>query len=1299
MSGSGPDTLGDTLCIWLLGGFRVSVGTTEIAPARWRLRKARSLVKLLALATGHRLHREQLLEALWPDLEPEAASNNLRKTLHHARRAMSSVAAAPVSYLRFENDLLGLAPAGQCWVDVDAFERAAGEARRNRSAGAYRAALDYYRGDLLPEDRYEDWTSTRRESLRQDRLRLLTELAALYERDLDPTRASETLQQLLTHDPGREDAHRGLMRLFALTGQRQQALRQYQTLREAISREFDAEPDPASQQLHQDIVAGRLAPPSPAAATGLPAGTVTFLFTDIEGSTQLLADLGHRYADLLTMHHRLLRTSFEPWGGQVVDTQGDAFFVAFPRARDALSAAVAAQRAVNTHPWPAAVALHVRMGLHTGEPLSAETGYVGIDVHRAARMCDSAHGGQILVSAATRELVADDLPDGIGLRDLGEHRLKDLARPHRLFQVTSPDLPTDFPPLRSLDRLPNNLPVQLTSFVGREREIAEVKERLAGARLVTLTGPGGVGKTRLALEVAARVVEDVADGVWLVELSAVADAALVPQAVASALSLQEESGRPLSASLAQHLLHKQLLFILDNCEHLADASAHLAQDLLRRCPGVRLLATSRETLGLAGEATYRVPSLSLPDPRQLPGASDLLHYEAVRLFADRAALSQPGFAVAAHNAATLVAICRHLDGIPLAIELAAARVRALSVEAIASRLGDRFRLLAGGTRTALPRHQTLRAAMDWSYDLLPESERELLQRLAVCAGAFSLEAAQAVGAPDDGDGLGVLDLLTHLVDKSLVTVDQQASDVRYRLLETIRQYGREKLVESGGADAAARRHRDFFLALAARAEPELARAAQMTWLDRLEADHDNLRAALEWSLAQPGDDAALRLAVALAPYWHARGYLSEGREWLDRARAQEDPRTPSLRLRTLIAVARLAFAQDDFARTKTLMDEALPLARAADDRRSLALALGWLGHANWHVGDRAQAAVFCEESLTLARTVDDPWTAAVVFVEVATVAVHEGDHHKAAPLIEESLQRFRTIGDAAGVAYCLYQLGGLALTRSDLQRAAALIEESLTLQRQLARKPSVAASLGRLGRIALLQGRYDHAVAYLEEGIALAEELGKKEDAAFRRVLIGLAALAQRDFARAAGLFEAGLAVQTEFGTKFDASDAVTALGILARYRGDHGQARRLLEGQVAPFRRFKGLVDTDPLYHLGLVVLAQGDQAQATALLHESLERRVAQANTLGVAQGLEGLAWVASARGQHDQAVRLFGAAEALRETMGTPLWPIDEPVYTRDVGALRSALGEDVFAAAWAAGRAMTWQEASALALASP
>ncbi|MGH2352814.1 MAG: ATP-binding protein, partial [Chloroflexota bacterium] len=504
--------------------------------------------------------------------------------------------------------------------------------------------------------------------------------------------------------------------------------------------------------------------------------------------------------------------------------------------------------------------------LHTGEAELRDGDYYGSAVNRAARLRAIAHGGQALLSQATYDLARDALPAGTRLRDLGEHRLSDLARPERVFQLIVTGVPDTFPLLRSLDMLPHNLPLQLTSFVGRERELPAVRDLLAEHRLVTLTGPGGTGKTRLALQVAADVLPAYPDGVWLVALAALADPALVPHAVAQAVGVREEPGRPLLGTLADALRPKRLLLVLDNCEHLLDACAHLADALLRACPHLRVLATGREALGIAGETAWRVPSLGLPDARHLPPVEVLSQYEAVRLFIDRALAVQPGFRVTNQNALAVVQVCARLDGIPLAIELAAARVRVLPVEQLLVRLEDRFRLLSGGSRTALERHQTLRAAVDWSYDLLTEPENAVFARLAVFAGGFTLDAAEAVCAGDGIEAVEVLDLLTHLVDKSLAVVDEQPDGTaRYRLLETLRHYAREKLAAREEADTVRAQHATHYLALAEQADPELRGPRGAGWLDRLRRDLDNMREALAW--AEAGGEAELGLRLAAALLW------------------------------------------------------------------------------------------------------------------------------------------------------------------------------------------------------------------------------------------------------------------------------------------------------------------------------------------------------------------------------------------------------------------------------------------------
>ncbi|MBI4672103.1 MAG: adenylate/guanylate cyclase domain-containing protein, partial [Chloroflexi bacterium] len=480
----------------------------------------------------------------------------------------------------------------------------------------------------------------------------------------------------------------------------------------------------------------------------LPSGTVTLLFTDIEGSTQLLQRLGERYAAVLSAHHELLRACFEQNDGRVVDTQGDSFFVVFPRAVDAVNAAVQAQRALAARAWGEGIRVRVRMGLHTGEPLVQDTRYVGIDVHRASRIGAAGHGGQILLSETTYALVKNDLRQDVRVRDLGEHRLKDLPAPAPLFQIVCADLPSDFPPLKTLAARPNNLPVPLSSFIGRERELDELASLVHTTRLMTLIGAGGAGKTRLALAHAEKMLDTFSDGVWFVELARLTDAALIPQTIAATLGVRDESGN-LAQTLTNYLQRKQLLLVFDNCEHLIDAAAQWADMFLRAAPQLKILATSREALNISGEHVFHVPSLPLP---QADGASTLdalMQSDAARLFIERAIAATTDFQVTEKNAPFIVQICRRLDGIPLALELAAARVKALSVEQIAARLDDVFRLLSGGSRTAMPRQQTLAAAIDWSYNLLSRAERALLQRLSVFAGGWTLEAAEQVCADEN----------------------------------------------------------------------------------------------------------------------------------------------------------------------------------------------------------------------------------------------------------------------------------------------------------------------------------------------------------------------------------------------------------------------------------------------------------------------------------------------------------------------------------------------------------------------
>ena len=598
----------------------------------------------------------------------------------------------------------------------------------------------------------------------------------------------------------------------------------------------------------------------------------TFLFTDIEGSTRLWEQEPSRMPPALARHDALAQAAVGRHRGVVVKMIGDGMHAAFDDPLDAVLAILELQRALADPAATEGLPLHIRAGLHAGVVERRDNDYFGTAVNRAARIMGSAHGGQVLVSGTVAGLVASRLPAAVALRDLGAVRLRDLAGAEHVFQLLHQELRADFPALRSLAATPNNLPQQMTTFVGREREIADLCALLGTARLLTLTGMGGLGKTRLALEVAVRALEDHADGVWFVELASLSDPARVPQAVASALGVSEEGARSVMDSLLQFVADRSLLVVLDNCEHLVGACAELATRLLQAGAGVRVLATSRENLHVRGETTYPVPALSVPEAGGEMAPEAMVHCDAVRLFVDRALAAQPLFRLTADNAAAVTEICRRLDGIPLALELAAARLRALSVEGIATRLQDRFRLLVAGDRTALPRQKTLRALIDWSHDLLTEAERIVFRRLAVFAGGFNLEAAEAVVPGSDVADGDVLDLLSQLVDKSLVAVAVDSG--RYRLLETVRQYAGECLAATGDGATLRARHRAHYVALAERARPELVGPHQAEWLARLDLDRENLLSAHAGCAGDPQAGATgLQLVTALKQYFYRRGLL------------------------------------------------------------------------------------------------------------------------------------------------------------------------------------------------------------------------------------------------------------------------------------------------------------------------------------------------------------------------------------------------------------------------------------------
>ncbi len=824
-----------------------------------------------------------------------------------------------------------------------------------------------------------------------------------------------------------------------------------------------------------------------------PSTVKALLFTDIEGSTRLWAQEPDRMRPALARHDALLRAAVESNRGAVVKTTGDGIYAAFDDPLDGVHATLSIQRALADPAATLGIPLRVRCALHVGAVEHREGDYFGTAVNRTARIMGAAHGGQVLVSEGAADLLADRLPPGVALRDLGSIRLRDLATPARVYQLVQRDLRQDFPALRSLEATPNNLPEQVTSFIGRERELAEARALLGGTRLVTIVGPGGIGKTRLSLQIAADVLDAHPDGVWYIELASIVDAALVPKAVAQVLGLQEDADIPVAQAVCAHLASRRLLLVLDNCEHLVDACARLADAVLRAAPGVRNLATSREPLNVAGEQTYPLPPLALPDPKSR--VEDAARSDAGQLFVERARLRQPGFALSERNVQAVAQICARLDGIPLALELAAARVGVLTVEAIAARLNDRFRLLTGGSRTALPRQQTLRALIDWSYDLLGAGERMLFNRLSVFAGGFTLPAAEAVCADRELAPEDVFDLLIGLTQKSLVVPD--GNGARYRMLETIRDYARYRLEERGEALAVRVRHRDHFVTLAEEAEPHLEGGhEQPAWLTQLDVEHDNLRAALACSIDESEDaEVDLRLCGALYRFWAHRGHAHEGRQWCIAAlsRTDERPGTPA-RLKALHASGTLAWRLGDITVARTLLEQALALSRALGDRVREGRVLSNLGGVAIHQADEVAAQAFLEQAVAIHKATGNRAMEARVLNNVAALAVNRGRFPEAQTAVERALALSRSLNNPMEEATALSHLGFLAQQRGEYAQAQALHERALATARKFGVREFEVEELRHVGEIALAQGDLAAARAHFRSALATSREIGNQHE-------------------------------------------------------------------------------------------------------------------------------------------------------------------------------------------------------------
>lgn len=874
----------------------------------------------------------------------------------------------------------------------------------------------------------------------------------------------------------------------------------------------------------------------------LPEGTVTLLFTDIAGSTQLLQQLGDRYAGILTTCRQLLRAAFQQWHGHEVDTQGDAFFVAFARATDAVSAAVAAQRSLHTHSWPAGVEVRVRMGVHTGEPERSSEGYVGLDISLAARLLSAAHGGQVLLSRTTQELVTHDLPEGVSLRDLGLYHLKDFRDPKRLFQVVMADLPADFPPLRTLDVRLNNLSVQLSSLIGRGQEVAEVCALLQrpDVRLVTLTGTGGIGKTRLGLQVATELLDTFADGTYFVPLAAVTDPVNVIDNIAHLLGLEHQHiGQRVPTEHMEYLKavvrDKHLLLLLDNFEQVVAAAPDLTE-LLTACPHLKILVTSRAVLRSQGEYEFPVPPLALPKRTQLSANEDLAQYAAVALFLERALAIKPDLAVTEANIQAIAAICVHLDGLPLAIELAAARSKLFPPRALLQRMTHRLDVLAGGVQGVPARQQTLRNTIAWSYNLLDVAEQQLFRRLSVFVGSYTLEAVEALCGPF-ADATGqILDGVASLIDKSLLLqIEREEEEPRLVMLETIREYGLEVLARSGEEEMARQAHGAYYLALAEKAGPELVGPQQAAWLQRLEREYGNLHAALQWSVAQgkvkQDTTVALRLGVALRNFWAVRGPYSEGRSFLEQALAASEGVAVSVRAKALYVAADLAFIQSDYDRAKGLCQESLKLFRELGDRPGIAYALyllAWVGRDDIKID-----VALVEEALAIFKEIGEREFVAWSFYTLAYLDHLRGEYSKADILMEESLTRQKEIGNKRGIAFSLISLAEIRfVSQRDQATVPALLAEGLALFTELDDKGGLAFSASLHGQIALSQGDAVQACSLLEESLMLYREIDSRQGIAQLLCPLARAAIMRGDTVAACALYEEGLAIARAMNMK-----------------------------------------------------------------------------------------------------------------------------------------------------------------------
>lgn len=948
-------------------------------------------------------------------------------------------------------------------------------------------------------------------------------------------------------------------------------------------------------------------------------GTVTLLFTDIEGSTRLLQRLGNQYAAVLKECRRLLRVAFQQENGFEVDTQGDAFFVVFESATEAVAAAIHAQKALSAAHWPDEAEVRVRMGIHTGEPLPTEEGYVGLDVHYAARIMSAAHGGQVLLSQATRDFVAAELPDGVSLRELGSYRLKDIAGPNQLYQLVIPGLPADFPPLSTLNaqHSAQNIPSPSTSFVGREQEVTTVANllRRADVRLVTLMGTAGVGKTRLALQVADQLRSLFTDGIYFVPLDQLTSAEAVLPTLAQMLNIQEEKDTPLLEQVKAVLRHQSLLLILDNFEQVI-AARRIIADLLTTSLKLKVLVTSRVMLHMQAEHLCEVPPLPLPDrgkAGQQPNLAKLSRNAAIALFVQRAQAVQPDFQLTAANAAALTAICIRLDGIPLAIELAAARIRHFQPQALLTRLEQGLTVLQGRADDVPARQQTLHGAIAWSYDLLTAAEQRVFRRFAVCINGATMEAAERICAGETGaDVAEVQDILVALVDQSMLQRQElEKEEVRFWQLQTLREYALACLTEAGELADTQAAHAIYYLSWLEQMAPLLAGAEQVHWLDRLDWDYENVKAALNWLLERARVEAArgeqaLQLCNALLGFWELRGYVNEGLTFLERTLVVSQDIAPATRAQVLHGAAFFALIQDDNVRAEAFLRQSQLLFRESGDRAGMANILRLQGTLAMVKSTYKLARRLLEEALALYSERGDTQKVVSTRESLAQIAISQCDYPRAKSLLDENIASYQARGEQYRIAFSLYHLArAYFLLRGDLVESHTLAEECLALFKTAGNRRLMAYTLCILGQIVCMEEyEFNKARVMLEEAVVIFKTLEDRSGTA----------------------------------------EALTALARLAVLQGEYEVAR--------------------------------GYYSESWKLL------QVIGAKDL-CAACLEGYGEALLRLGAPQQAVQLWGTAATVRAAIMAPIPPVYRTAYEQAVSFARETLGDQVFQQAWIEG----------------